>query len=750
MLHLSNNIHLRTIVLFQLILYVNFVLILDCSEGICDFRASKQFKMCFRDWGSSGEEDDDKDSDIEDISSEEDERNVDDDTDSGSGSSDREDEDDVSDPKDKSPSDIEPEQGTSRSSDRNDNNQDVPPPPLTATSTSTSSKGQVMLKGVQLFPPEKRKSTSVAWQHGGFKKMENGQLDRSIVFCSHCGVELKYNGTPSVLTNHLERLHKDKLKPKSAKSTQSLITHFSAPAETKVKKLSPNHPLQVKFKNEIVRWVIENFRPLKIVTDERLLNAFKIANPSLSVPSVDHVRKDIIKLEESQRAKLIEELKEVSFVTCTNDAGSSYGGSSFIDVNIHWVDEEFNPRTKILEVVPVEKGKTAPEYRKMVDDTLQKFGVKEKCFMFTTDNENTMRAAFDDEERNGCLAHIESNASKQAMNCNRLVKDLRKKLRKISTKANMSNKFKKTVARKQKEEEIAMRSLVQEVLTRFTSTFLMISSYLQAPRSGDIDEAVVIKNIKAVNKALLESIKTADYEKLKISKQDREIMTDLFPLLQALEEGITLMGGENYCTGSSVLPFLYQFNKLLTPDRNNDRPYIIDVKKELSSYLREATIKNINVNALSKASYLDKRYSTFSFMPGKKGEVRDQILSELKELELEFGVENPQPKKRRLLSLDIDDDNNLYSGLSPAERELKLFDEEGKISSEENPMLWWKGRKNKYPLLARLARKYFSIQGTSTAAERVMSDMGLVLTKKRLRMKQDLFNALMFLSDCDL
>ena len=83
----------------------------------------------------------------------------DDDTDPSSGSS-SENEDDVSDPKDKSPSDIEPEQGTSRSSYRNDNNQDVPP--LTATSTSSSSKGQLMLKGVQLFPREKRKSTSFA------------------------------------------------------------------------------------------------------------------------------------------------------------------------------------------------------------------------------------------------------------------------------------------------------------------------------------------------------------------------------------------------------------------------------------------------------------------------------------------------------------------------------------------------------------------------------------------------------------
>ena len=524
-------------------------------------------------WESSDEEKDDKDLEVEDITSEEDEGDVDDDTDPGSGSSSGN-EDDDSEPKDKSPSDIELEQGTSRSSDRNDNNQDVPQPPLTAT--SSSSKGQLFLKGVQLFPPEKRKSTSFAWVHGGFKKMENGQLDRSKVYCSHCGVELKYNGTPSILTNHLERLHKDKLKPSTAKSAQSLITDFSAPAETKVKKLSPNHPLQVKFKNEIVRWVIENLRPLKIVTDQRLLNAFKLANPALSVPSMMRVRKEILNLEESHRAKLIEELKDVSFVTCTNDAGSCYGGSSFIDVNIHWVDEEFNPRKKILEVVPVQKGKTAPEYRKMVDDTLEKFGVKEKCFMFTTDNENTMHAAFDDEERNGCLAHIESNASKQAMECNRLVKNLRKKLRKISTKANKSNKFKKTVRRNQKEEDIAIRSLVQEVLTRFTSTFLMICSYLQAPKSGDIDEAVVIKNIKAVNNALKESItKKTDYEKLKISKQDREIMTDLFPLLQALEEGITLMGGENYCTGSSVLPFLYQFNKLLTPDRNNDRPRAI-------------------------------------------------------------------------------------------------------------------------------------------------------------------------------
>ena len=71
-------------------------------------------------------------------------------------------------------------------------------------------------------------------------------------------------------------------------------------------------------------------------------------------------------------------------------------------------------------------------------------------------------------------------------------------------------------------------------------------------------------------------------------------------------------------------------------------------------------------------------------------------------------------------------------------------------SDYEDPLLWWKGRMKRYPLMIQLARKYLPVQGTSTPAERVMSKLGKILTKARMRMKSDLFNALMFLSDCDL
>ena len=60
---------------------------------------------------------------------------------------------------------------------------------------------------------------------------------------------------------------------------------------------------------------------------------------------------------------------------------------------------------------------------------------------------------------------------------------------------------------------------------------------------------------------------------------------------------------------------------------------------------------------------------------------------------------------------------------------------------------WWRLNKDKYPDIVRLVRKYLSVQGTSTPAERVMSDMGIILNKKRLSMSDNSFRMLMYLGD---
>ena len=109
----------------------------------------------------------------------------------------------------------------------------------------------------------------------------------------------------------------------------------------------------------------------------------------------------------------------------------------------------------------------------------------------------------------------------------------------------------------------------------------------------------VKKNVAAINAAMSKAgFKRNELKNLLITDDDVNKMTELVPLLDALEEGVTLIGAENYSTGSTVLPFLVKFNKLSKKDET-DPGYMIDFKKLPSNDLEERCNKNLNKLLLS-------------------------------------------------------------------------------------------------------------------------------------------------------
>ena len=60
------------------------------------------------------------------------------------------------------------------------------------------------------------------------------------------------------------------------------------------------------------------------------------------------------------------------------------------------------------------------------------------------------------------------------------------------------------------------------------------------------------------------------------------------------------------------------------------------------------------------------------------------------------------------------------------------------VETEKNSLDWWRAKKEEYPTLVRLARKYLCVPGTNTQAERVFSWMGWLLNKRRLFLKDNL------------
>ncbi|KAJ8375706.1 hypothetical protein SKAU_G00062860 [Synaphobranchus kaupii] len=66
-----------------------------------------------------------------------------------------------------------------------------------------------------------------------------------------------------------------------------------------------------------------------------------------------------------------------------------------------------------------------------------------------------------------------------------------------------------------------------------------------------------------------------------------------------------------------------------------------------------------------------------------------------------------------------------------AEEEVKRYQEVTPLALTEYPLSWWKAHEQVYPFLAKLAKRYLCIPGTSVSAETVFSTAGDIVTAQR-------------------
>ena len=582
----------------------------------------------------------------------------------------------------------------------------------------------------KLFPPGP-KCKSKAWLFGGFVKDFAGNLVTSETICGICGKKQKYRNTPTNLDQHLQANHSFQYDTANVKNVNEstkevkINEYFKSDSS---RKYTPSHPKQKALLSTLSEWIVKSNRALTEVEDEKLVEAFTIADPKLNMPSRYMVKREILKLYNKKRKEFDEEISEVEYFAGNNDAGSSSNSKSFVAMNVSYVTKNFHLKTKILDMLEMPEDKNAANYRRMIKTTEENHGIAGKVFNYTTDNEPTMKAAFCIDERNGCFAHIESKASKKALDNQATLKKLRLKLRKIAKKANKSSKFKYALINQQKTRGLRVKTLKQEVKTRFTATHTMVRSFLNDPNEGteeSIDISKVKENINAINGAMSDAkFSKKELEKLEIKADDVKKMIKLTPILDALEEGITLLGADKYATGSSVLPFEKKFSRILESDED-DPLYLAKFKSDL---LREMSTRCDN-NLNRKASFFYKRFEKIEkFLDETDSEnVLTDIRSELYDLERKLEIENneernnneevPVKKKRRVLGtgfFDSDDEGEITAG-----EELMRYRDEPKLKSDGCPFSWWRSRYKEYPLMSKLARKYLAVSGTSTPSERV-------------------------------
>ncbi|XP_022538077.2 E3 SUMO-protein ligase ZBED1 [Astyanax mexicanus] len=195
------------------------------------------------------------------------------------------------------------------------------------------------------------------------------------------------------------------------------------------------------------------------------------------------------------------------------------------------------------------------------------------------------------------------------------------------------------------------------------------------------------------------------------------------------------------------------------------------VIREIKLAIREDLVKRYscarNKHMLYTSSFLDPRFKALPFLTTKDQlEVHANVLAEAAALQShvnseagEDKSETPQPDPEEatppkirpsalftLLGKTFTEVSVVHKSTSTrAKEELKTYLEAPPLPLSENPLSWWRTHETAFPLLARQAKRYLCIPGTSVAAERVFSTAGDIVTAQRSSLTPEHVDQLLFL-----
>ena len=459
--------------------------------------------------------------------------------------------------------------------------------------------------------------------------------------------------------------------------------------------------------------------------------------------------------------------------------------------------------SSVLQTHLVVESHTAAHLSEILTASFDERGLTDKHITGNTDNAKNIINAWKlmDKTTIGCIGHTLNLAARKALEINS-VSQVVGRVKRLVSHFHYSTQSSNLLMAKQALLKLPKRKLIQDVDTRWNSTFDMIQSVLeqQLPIS-----AVLMEGPSKLKDMSLESKQIG-------------LLESLVEVLMPLKEIAIQLSGSSYCTISIIAPTMHQLIHRHYQEDPNDTKFVADVKKaickDLRSRYQEATVNQF----LLISSVCDPRFCGISFIaPERKCQIYNEFKNEMCRLsdglqpdsaippfidikkEIikkentgdEFPMINesdlvgnlpstsdqmvneetsqtpslpvnncqdePLRKKKRAM-LDLGD--IIGSGTEDPEDETLVvkagneFDRylhhpiDPKMLKDETfvPLKWWKSNDGVDPLVSNVARKYLCVTATSTPSERIFSAAGNILTKKRAMLGHDLLDKLIFLN----
>lgn len=411
--------------------------------------------------------------------------------------------------------------------------------------------------------------------------------------------------------------------PKTVSKTINPISNFLTPKMTQTQKKKINEAFLQLFYKDI--------QPFSIVEDQGFRNFVSLLNPSFVIPSRKYISKTLIP---AAYEKCLNSTKTaasdivVKGVCITTDGWTSRNNQCFVAVTAHFIDDNFFLKTVLLECAPFQGSHTADAISRHLQRIIREWQFENKITLAVSDNAANYVSAISDKlkwKHWGCFAHtlnlIVNKSLEPVQNILRKVKNIVTFFRKSSVASEKLNESQKSFG------ALEPKKLVQEVETRWNSTFYMVERFVELENS--------VKTALALLNTELEGLSSNEWIVLK----------EMTEVLKPFERATVIVSGEKYMSASLVIVLSAQLSEVCVELSKKE---FKEETKNVLSYLSTGLydrLGNVEMSTtLSICTFLDPRFKTLPFRSQSAIEkVKSNVTGLVKEIIKEHHEETTTP-----------------------------------------------------------------------------------------------------------
>ncbi|XP_038124278.1 E3 SUMO-protein ligase ZBED1-like isoform X2 [Cyprinodon tularosa] len=513
--------------------------------------------------------------------------------------------------------------------------------------------------------------------------------------------------------------------------------------------ISPGASRKQAIDEAVMNMIITDCQPLSLVEDKGFRELVQLLEPSYVLPCRKAIKTMISQRYEEKKEQIKKELKSAAAVSLTADMWTSMNMEAYLAVTCHYVNSENHTLcTSMLGVEHFPQQHTAENMAQVKKNLMQEWAIAEKVTCLVTDAAANMVACVKKLQirHTICIAHSLNLTVRKSCDQIETLTEIRNKTKHIVTYFRTSTTAKEKLAQVQLQMGGPVKKLINEVSTRWNSTYLMLE------RMAEQKESVLVS--LASLKSDIPQLTTNDYKIIE------ETLRVLAPFNQATVE----LSEEKRVSGSKVIPMLKMLHLSLQRNALNvTTETAINLVENLKRRLLETLCNLESLSVMTMPTLLDPRFKTMAFLSASKANdavkrlksecaavMRNAIPTQMEDAQAGPSTQpsdsNPDDNLWHQLDIEVKESKANSNVTTDAIIEVQRYISEENTPRSQDPLQYWKSQRLNYPTLYKLAMTFLCTPSSSVPCERVFSKAGEMVCKRRNRLGPKMLTQLMFLN----